>query len=134
MPQHEPGATEPEPSVWAGWCRADAEAWAQALLAFPRSFPETTVSPLLRLVLWHDWTVRGALPELECWSRLAADFERAGVTADAFSRFHETAGVRRWSPADDEPAERSTHRSADAAALVAARASDADVVDAPRSA
>jgi hypothetical protein len=100
--------TVPEPSVWAGWRRGDAEGWAHALLAFPRREGEAAISPMLRLVLWHDWTLRRALPELECWATLARDFERAGVTADAFTRFHETAGVAPWSPADDAPAARAT--------------------------
>lgn len=114
-----------EPSVWAGWRRADAEAWAQALLAFPRREGAAAISAMLRLVLWHDWSLRRALPELECWATLAADFERQGVTADAFTRFHETASVAPWSPADDAPAGRgaaaaTTAAQADVAAVPAA--------------
>ncbi|WP_425845529.1 hypothetical protein [Agrococcus sp. TSP3-2-1] len=105
----------PEPSVWAGRQRADAEAWAQALLAFPRPDGAAVISPMLRLVLWHDWTLRRALPELECWATLAADFERQGVTAEAFTRFHETAGVTPWSPADDAPRGRAAAAAAESA-------------------
>ncbi|MBO1771072.1 hypothetical protein [Agrococcus sp. TF02-05] len=103
MLQDDRARTVPEPSVWVGWRRTDAEAWAQALLAFPRREGAAAISPMLRLVLWHDWTLRRALPELASWATLAAEFERQGVTADAFTRFHETAGVTPWSPADDAP-------------------------------
>lgn len=104
MLQDDRAVTVPEPSVWAGWRRADAEAWARALLTFPRPEGAAAISPMLRLVLWHDWTLRGALPELECWVTLAAEFERRGVTADAFSSFYETAGVASWSPVRPAPA------------------------------
>jgi hypothetical protein len=113
MLHDDPARTVPEPSVWAGWRRDEAEAWAQALLAFPRPDGAAVISPMLRLVLWHDWTLRRALPELECWVTLAADFLRQGVTADAFVRFHETAGVAPWSPADDAPAGRGAAAAAD---------------------
>ncbi|MCR8671377.1 hypothetical protein [Agrococcus sp. HG114] len=90
-----------ESSAWAGWPRAAAEAWTEALLAFERHRMTSTVSPMLLLALWHDWRVRRALPELECWAAMAAAFERHGVGADAFARFHEAAGVPRWSPEAD---------------------------------
>lgn len=102
--------TVPEQSVWAGWQLAEAEAWAEALLGFERYRLTSTVKPMLLLVLWHDWHERRALPELRRWERLAARFEAHGVSADAFVRFHEAAGVPRWSPVVERPDRRPVER------------------------
>lgn len=97
MHESEP-AVVGESSAWAGWPRATAEAWTEVLLAFEHHRPTSTVSPMLLVALWQDWRVRRALPELECWVELAAALERHGVGADAYARFHEVAGLPRWSP------------------------------------
>jgi hypothetical protein len=98
MSESDDALTVPESSVWAGWPRETAIAWADALLAYDEFRPESEVTPMLRLALWHGFTLHGVLPELSAWAAQAARFEAAGVTADAFARFHEAAGVARWSP------------------------------------
>lgn len=94
-------ATVPDTSVWAGWERSKAAAWADALLAYERHRFTSTAQRMLLHALWHDWHDRGSLPELRRWEQRARRFEREGVTADAFEQRHADAGVPRWSPRVD---------------------------------
>ncbi|MGM1030668.1 MAG: hypothetical protein ACQEWM_12490 [Actinomycetota bacterium] len=94
-------ATVPDTSVWAGWELPKAAAWAEVLLAYERHRFTSTAQHMLLHALWHDWHERGSLPELRRWEQQARRLEAEGITADAFERRHEDAGVQRWSPAVD---------------------------------
>ncbi|WP_306233261.1 hypothetical protein [Agrococcus beijingensis] len=85
-------------SVWEGWPIEKAAAWADALLAYDDFRPESEVTPMLRVALWHGFHLRGVLPELSAWAEQAARFEAVGVTVDMFVRVHEGAGLTRWTP------------------------------------
>lgn len=124
--------TVPGSSVWSGWPRESAAAWADAFLAYDEFRPESEVTPMLRIALWHGFHLHGVLPELSAWVENAARFEAAGVTADAFTRVHEGAGLERWTPEAERRCRREREREARGAAPARHAARNASVTGSRR--